>query len=77
MARLDTHGFEELPNECAAFGAMVIEGLVGPLPRYQHASPGDAQVFGFVGLALAASRGDGVPGAFGLYSVEQPHRAPW
>ena len=74
---LDAGGLEELPNEFAALGPVVIEGLVRPLPGDEHASPGDAQVFGFVCLALASSGGYGVSGAVGLDSVEQPHRAPW
>ena len=68
--------FEELPNEFAAFGAVVIEGLVGPFAGDQDAASGDAQVFGLVGFALAASGCHGVPGAVGLDAVEQPHRAP-
>jgi hypothetical protein len=31
-------------------------------------------VLGLVGFALAASRRHGVPGAFGLNTVQQPHR---
>ena len=74
---LDADGFKELPNECAAFGAVVIEGLVGPLAGDQDSAPGDAQVFGFVGLALAPPGCHGVSGAAGLDAVEQPCRAPW
>ncbi len=73
---LDAGLLEELPNECAAFGAVVIQALVGPLAGDQDATAGDAQVFGLVGLALAPPRGHGVPGAVGLDSVEQPHRTP-
>ena len=72
---LDAGGVEELPNEFAAFGSVVIEGLVGPLPGDQHAASGDAQVFGLVGFAFAVSGGHGVAGAFGLDAVEEPYRA--
>jgi len=50
---LNAGGVEELPNEFAAFGPVVIQRLVRPLSRYEDPSPGDAQVFGFVSLALA------------------------
>jgi hypothetical protein len=50
---LDAGGLEELPNEFAAFGAVVVEGFVGPFA--QDAAPSDAEVFRSVGLALAAS----------------------
>ena len=73
---LDAGLFEELPNEFAALGAVVIEGLVGPLPRHEDAASGDAEVFGLVGLALAAPRDQGVAGAAGLDAIEQPHRTP-
>jgi hypothetical protein len=53
---LDACGFEELPNEFAAFGAVVVEGFVGPLSGDQNTAPGDTEVLGLVGLALAASR---------------------
>ncbi|PZS23059.1 MAG: hypothetical protein DLM60_03300, partial [Pseudonocardiales bacterium] len=66
MRGLDADLFEELPNEFAAFGAVVIEGLVRPLPGHQNAPAGDAEVFGLVGFAFAASRCHGVSGALGL-----------
>ncbi|MDQ4030789.1 MAG: hypothetical protein M3332_00380 [Actinomycetota bacterium] len=68
-------GVEELPNEFASFGAVIIKRLVGPFAGDQDAASGDAQVFGLVGLALAASRCHGVPSALGLNPVEKPHRA--
>ena len=71
---VDAGGFEELPNEFGPFCAVIVEGLIGPLAGDQDAASGDAQVFGLVGFALAASRRHGVAGAFGLDSVEQPHR---
>jgi len=37
---LDTGGFEELPNEFAALGPVVIEGFVRPLPGDQDPPPG-------------------------------------
>jgi hypothetical protein len=60
----------------AAFGAVVVQSLVGPLPRDENAAPGDAEVFGLVSLALTAPGDHGVPGAVGLDAVEHPHRAP-
>ena len=71
---LDAGGFEELPNEFAAFGAVVIQGLVRPFAGDQDAASGDAEVFGLVGLAFAASGCHGVAGALGLDAVEQPER---
>jgi hypothetical protein len=53
VARLNACGFEELPNECAALGAVIIESLVRPLSGDQDAASGDAKVFGLVGFALA------------------------
>ena len=76
MCGLDTGGFEELPNEGAAFGSVVIQALVGPLAGHEDATAGDTQVFGLVGLAFAPPRCHGVAGAAGLDSVEQPHRTP-
>jgi hypothetical protein len=75
MVGLDAGGLEELPNEFAAFGAMIIERFVGPFARDQDAAPGDAEVVGLVGFALAASRRHGVSGASGLDAVEQPDGA--
>jgi len=75
VARLDAGVFEELPNEFAAFGAMIVKGLVGPLARHQHPSPGNTQVIELVGLALAPSGRRGVSSAVGLDAVEQPDRA--
>jgi hypothetical protein len=69
--------FQELSNECAAFGAVIVEGFVGPFPGDEDAAPGDAKVFDFVGVAFASSGCHGVPGAFRLDSVEQPYRTPW
>jgi hypothetical protein len=50
---------------------------VGPLPGDQDATAGDAEVFGFVGLAFAVPGSHGVPGSLGLDAVEQPHRTAW
>jgi hypothetical protein len=75
MGWLDARLLKELPNEFAAFGAVVVEGFVGPFAGDQDAASGDAEVFGLVGFALAASRGHGVSGAFGLDAVEQPDGA--
>jgi hypothetical protein len=74
---LDAGGFEELPNKFAAFGAVVVQGFVGPLPGDQDAASGDAEVFVLMGFALAPSGRHGVSGTFGLDAVEQPHGAAW
>jgi len=49
---LDAGGVEELPNECAAFGAVVIEGPQRPPCT-------EAQRSHFAGLPLARPRTDG------------------
>jgi hypothetical protein len=67
--------FEELPNEFPAFGAVIVEGFVGPFAGDEHAASGDSEVFELVGFALAASRCHGVAGALGLHAVEEPHGA--
>jgi hypothetical protein len=74
---VNTGGFEELPYECAAFGAVIIEGLVGPFVGDQDTASGDAQVLGLVCFAFAVSGCDGVAGALGLDAVEQPEGAAW
>jgi hypothetical protein len=74
MSGLDTRLLEQLSNKCAAFGPVIVQSLVGPLAGDEHAAPGDTQVCESVGFALAAPRDQGVSGAFGLDSVEQPHR---
>jgi hypothetical protein len=71
---LDAGLFKELPNEFAAFGAVVIQALVRPLTRDQHPPPGDAQVFELVGFAFAAPGRHGMPSTPGLDPIEQPHR---
>jgi hypothetical protein len=76
MGGLDIGLFEQLPNKCCPFGAVVIEGFVGPFAGDQDATSGDAEVFGFVGFALALPRGYRVSGSFGLDSIEGPHWAP-
>ena len=75
MGGVDAGLFEELPYECAAFGAVIIEGFVRPFAGDQDTSSGDAQVLGLVCFACAASRCDGVAGALGLDAVEQPEGA--
>jgi len=47
---LDASGFEELPNELAAFCAVIFKGLAGPLPRDEDATAGDAEMFDLVGF---------------------------
>jgi hypothetical protein len=74
---LDASILEELPYECAAFGAVIIEGLVGPFVGDQDTASGDAQVLGLVCLAFAASGCDGVAGALGLDAVAEPEGAAW
>jgi hypothetical protein len=46
---LDADGLEELSNEFAAFGAVVVESFVGPFAGDQDAAPSDAEVFRSVG----------------------------
>ena len=48
---------EGLGQPVLAVGAVVGEGLAGPLAGDQHAAAGVAEVFAAVGLALAARRG--------------------
>lgn len=74
---LDASILEELPNEGAAFGAVIIECFVRPFAGDQDTSSGDAQVFGLVCFAFAASGCHGVAGALGLDAVEQPEGAAW
>jgi hypothetical protein len=74
MGWLDAGGVEELPNEFATFGAVIVEGFVGPFAGDQDAAPSDPQVFESVSFAFAASRGHGVPGTLGLDPIQQPHR---
>jgi hypothetical protein len=62
---LDAGLLEELPDEFAAFGAVVVEGFVGPLSGDQDAAPGDAEMFEFVGVAFASSGCCGGSGALG------------
>jgi hypothetical protein len=73
---VDASLFEELPNKRAALSPMIAKGFVGPFARDEDAAPGDAEVFGFVGFALASPGGQGVSGTVGLDSIEQPYRAP-
>jgi hypothetical protein len=39
---VDADGFKELPNECAGFGTVVIEGFVGPLAGDQDSTSANA-----------------------------------
>jgi hypothetical protein len=71
---LDAGGLEQLPNEFAAFGPVIIQVFVGPLARDEHAATGDAQVFEAVSFALAPPRDQGVSSALGLDPIQQPHR---
>jgi hypothetical protein len=73
---LNAGSVEELPNKFATFGAVVIEGFVGPFAGDQDPASGDAEVLRLVGFSLAATWGHGVPCALGLDAVEQPDRAP-
>ena len=58
-----------------AVGAVVGQGLAGPLAGHQHSPPGIAQVIGVVGHALAPARGQAGPGVLRLDAVPQPVRA--
>jgi hypothetical protein len=73
---LDGSCVEELPNKFASFRAVVIEGFVRPFTGDQDPAPGDAEVLGLVGFALAPAGDRGVPGALGLDAIQQPHWAP-
>ena len=75
VAGLDASLSKELPNEFAAFSAVIIEGLVRPFPGDQHAAPSNTQMFHLVGFALALAGCHGVPGALGLDAIEKPDRA--
>ena len=57
-------------------GAVVGQGLAGPLAGDKDPSSGIAEVIGIVGLALAGSQGQAGPGVLGLDAVPQPVRAP-
>src|SRR6185312_5781962 len=57
-------------------GAVVGQGLAGPLAGDQDPPPGIAEVIGVVGLALAGSRGQAGPRVLGLDTVAQPVGAP-
>jgi hypothetical protein len=70
---LDAGLLEQLPNKFAAFGPVVVQALVGPLPRDKYTAPGDAKVIELVGFALATSRGHGGSGALRLDAIQQPH----
>ena len=59
-----------------AVGAVVGQGLAGPLARDQDPPPGIAEVIGVVGLALAPAGGQAGPGVLGLDAVPEPVRAP-
>jgi hypothetical protein len=76
VAGLNAGLLKKLPNEFATFGAVIVEGLVGPLAGDEDAAAGDAQMVELVGFAFAPSGGHGVSGAFGLDAVEQPYQAP-
>ena len=74
--RLDAGLLKELPNKFAAFGTVIVESFVRPLPRHQHTASSDAQVLELMGFALAPPRGHGVTGALGLDAIQQPHWTP-
>ena len=56
MSGLDAGGLEQLPNKFAPLGPVIGEALVGPFAGDQDSASGDAEVFGAMCFALAASR---------------------
>ena len=58
-----------------AVGAVIGQGLAGPLAGDQDAAPGVAEVLAAVGLALAGARSQAGPGVLGLDAVAEPVRA--
>jgi hypothetical protein len=66
-----------LPNELAAFCAVIIKGLARPLPGDEDATAGDAEMFDLVGFAFAPPGCHGMSGSLGLNAIKQPYRAPW
>jgi hypothetical protein len=60
---------EQVEDPVAAVGAVVAEGLAGPLAGDEYAPAGVAEVFGPVCFAPAGSRAQAVAGALGLDAV--------
>jgi hypothetical protein len=65
-----------LPNELAAFCAVIIKGLARPLPGDEDATAGDAEMFDLVSFAFAPPGCHGMSGSLGLDAVKQPYRTP-
>src|SRR2546423_3899856 len=57
-------------------GAVIGQGLAGPLTRDQDPPPRIAEVIGIVSLALAGSRGQAGSDVLGLNAVPQPVGSP-
>ena len=74
--RVSCRNTEGRQQPVPAVGAVVGEGLSGPLAGDQDAAPGVAEVVGVVGLAFAPAGGQAGPGVLGLDAVPEPVRAP-
>src|SRR6185312_4915598 len=59
-----------------AVGAVIGQGLAGPLAGDQDPPPGVAEMIGIVGLALAPAGSLAGPGVLGLNAVPEPVGAP-
>ena len=74
--RVGCRNTERAQQPLFAVGAVVGQGLAGPLAGGQHPPPGVAEVIGVVGLALAPAGDQAGPGVLGLDAVPEPVRAP-
>ena len=70
--RVSCRKAERLQEPLLAVGAVVGQGLAGPLAGDEHPAPGVAKVICIVGLALAPAGGQAGPGVLGLDAVAQP-----
>ncbi len=66
---------ERAGDPCPPVGAVVGQGLAGPLAGDQDTAPGVAEVLAAVGFALAGARAQARAGVFGLDAVAEPVRA--
>jgi hypothetical protein len=74
--RVGCRNTEGLQEPVFPVGAVVGQGLAGPLARDQHAAPGVAEMISIVGFALAPAGGQAGPGILGLDAVPEPVGAP-
>ena len=73
--RVGCRNTERRQQPVLAVGAVVGQGLAGPLAGDQDPAPGVAEVIGVVGLALAPAGRQAGPGVLGLDAVAEPVRA--